>query len=288
MRKLLYIVSLLMVVIACQKEIDMDYHEVEPVVVIEGRVTNEQVYVFITRSRSMNDSVKGRGVNGATVTISTDDWSEQLVYDNGSGYYRSPSNRKGTAGQTYHLSVDLDGHHYEATSTMPKPAPITSAQFVWQPVLKNWLLIFELQATDPEPAVKGYYWFRMERFAVDPKVRRKQGSDPYRWNVFDDRGTLDGRILHDIHCMMELADGDDDEPDEDQLKSKLFDGDTITLQLMTIDRPVYEYYQSLGVGQRMGANPSSNITGGCMGYFAAGSVSHADTVIYNKNITNGR
>ena len=65
MRKLLYIVSLLLVVVACQKEIELDYRDIEPVVSIEGRVTNEQVYVLITRTRSMNDSVKGRGIGGA-------------------------------------------------------------------------------------------------------------------------------------------------------------------------------------------------------------------------------
>lgn len=288
MRKLLYIVSIMLMVIACQKEIDIDYRNIDPVVSIEGRVTNEQIYVHITRSRSMNDSVKGCGVSGATVTISSADGAEQLVYDNASGYYLSPSRLKGTAGRTYRLSVDLEGRHYESLSTMPQPAPITSAQFVWQPVLKNWLLAYQMEITDPDPTVEGYYWYRMDRFAVDTKVRRKQGNDPYRWNVFDDRGTLDGIIRRDIHCMMELADDNGDEPEDDQLKSRLFDGDTITLRLMTIDRPVYDYYQSLTVGQRMGANPKSNITGGCLGYFAAGSVSRTDTIIFNKNKVTGK
>ena len=279
----LYTLLLLLLTLSCQKEIELDYRDIEPVVSIEGRVTNEQVYVLITRTRSMNDSVKSRGIGGAVVTISSEDGTEQLVYDARDGYYRPASGMKGVPGRTYHLDVTLDGHQYAASSTMPRQAPIVSTQFIWQPLLDNGMLMYEMWATDPEPDVRNYYWYRVDRRAKDPKVRQKQGTDAYRWSSFDDRGAINARIYRDIMCVNEeMMDGQDIE--DDQLKSILFDGDTITLQLMTIDRAMFEYYQSLSVGQRMGANPISNISGGCLGYFAAGSVSHADTVIYNKNI----
>lgn len=279
----LYILLLLLLTLSCQKEIELDYRDIEPVVSIEGRVTNEQVYVLITRTRSMNDSVKGRGIGGAVVTISSEDGAEQLVYDARDGYYRPASGMKGVPGRTYRLDVTLDGHQYAASSTMPRQAPIVSTQFIWQSLLDNGMLMYEMWASDPEPDVRNYYWYRVDRRAKDPKVRQKQGTDAYRWSSFDDRGAINARIYRDIMCVNEeMMDGQDIE--DDQLKSILFDGDTITLQLMTIDRAMFEYYQSLSVGQRMGANPISNISGGCLGYFAAGSVSHADTVIYNKNI----
>lgn len=279
----LYILLLLLLTLSCQKEIELDYRDIEPVVSIEGRVTNEQVYVLITRTRSMNDSVKSRGIGGAVVTISSEDGTEQLVYDARDGYYRPASGMKGVPGRTYRLDVTLDGHQYAASSTMPRQAPIVSTQFIWQSLLDNGMLMYEMWATDPEPDVRNYYWYRVDRRAKDPKVRQKQGTDAYRWSSFDDRGAINARIYRDIMCVNEeMMDGQDIE--DDQLKSILFDGDTITLQLMTIDRAMFEYYQSLSVGQRMGANPISNISGGCLGYFAAGSVSHADTVIYNKNI----
>lgn len=279
----LYILLLLLLTLSCQKEIELDYRDIEPVVSIEGRVTNEQVYVLITRTRSMNDSVKSRGIGGAVVTISSEDGTEQLVYDVRDGYYRPASGMKGVPGRTYRLDVTLDGHQYAASSTMPRQAPIVSTQFIWQSLLDNGMLMYEMWASDPEPDVRNYYWYRVDRRAKDPKVRQKQGTDAYRWSSFDDRGAINARIYRDIMCVNEeMMDGQDIE--DDQLKSILFDGDTITLQLMTIDRAMFEYYQSLSVGQRMGANPISNISGGCLGYFAAGSVSHADTVIYNKNI----
>ena len=284
MKRLLHIAALLLLLTACQKEIDINYHDVSPVVTIEGRITNEQTYVLITRTRSMEDSVKSRGISGATVLISSDSLSEQLVYDSGTGYYQSPSGMKGVPGHTYHLTVQLDGHQYEATSTMPQPATIISAEFVSQPFLANEVLMYEMWAVDPEPDERNYFWYRMDRHSPDPQVRLKQGQEPYRWNTFDDRGSLAGRIYRDVFCVdEEMMDGVDIE--EEFLKSVLFDGDTITFQLMAIDRPTFEYYQSLGVGQRMGANPTSNISGGCLGYFTAGSVTRADTVIYHSPIS---
>ena len=61
----------------------------------------------------------------------------------------------------------------------------------------------------------------------------------------------------------------------------LYEGDTITCQLMSIDRATYDYLTSLHAGQSNGANPRSNLIGGCLGYFTAGSVTHADTLVFH-------
>ena len=66
---------------ACEKEIDFDYNEVEPIVMIEGRVTNEGTEVLVTRSRSVYDPVKPFGLEGAEVTVSADGQQDRLTYD---------------------------------------------------------------------------------------------------------------------------------------------------------------------------------------------------------------
>ena len=58
MRKLLYLLTAVATLTACKKDIDFDYHEVAPIVTIEGRVTNEGMEVRITQSHNVNDSVK--------------------------------------------------------------------------------------------------------------------------------------------------------------------------------------------------------------------------------------
>ena len=73
---------------------------------------------------------------------------------------------------------------------------------------------------------------------------------------------------------------EDDEKDWDRI---LYDGDRVTVTLMAVDPKVYNYLSELGSGQYHGANPHSNISGGCLGYFAAGSITHADTIVFSRD-----
>ena len=278
MKNTLYLILCVLVTLtACKKEIDMDYREVAPLVMIEGRVTNEGISVLITQTRNMNDSVRGKGLAGADVYIESEGVSEKLQYDASSGYYLSPSGMKGQTGKTYRMMADFKGNHYEASSTMPPLAVITSTQFKWQPILNDRMLFFCFQATDPQPDQLNYYWSRMDRKTTNPWLLEHANlSEAYRWTVFDNRGAVPGILLRDIMCMSEKKAEKNEEDDRRQL---LYDGDTVTLTLMTIDRSTYEYFKSLQSGQRGGANPQSNITGGCLGYFTAGNISRANPIV---------
>lgn len=277
----IYCCLFLIALTACTKEIGFDYHEASPVLVIEGRVTNEGSEVHITRTRNMEDAVKSPCLTGAEVIITADGVEERLPFDPSTGSYRSPL--CGTVGKTYHLEVMFEGRRYEATSTMPAPAPIKSATFLWQPVMKERLLAYEVWAADPEPDVRNYYWYRMDRRTAttrdDISAYLSATADAYRWNIFDDRGCPPGLIYRDVMCMSERV---VDENEKENWKNILYEGDTITFSLMTIDRPTYDFFRSLRSGQSGGANPASNITGGdCLGYFTATSITHADTIRFS-------
>lgn len=274
MRKLLTISTLLLLLSSCEKEIDIDYHEIAPMVVIEGRVTNEGTEVSVRRSRSVTDSVQGVSLPGATISIYDNGEEHSLAYDTKDGCYRS--NLKGAEGHNYRMTVDFEGIRYEASSTMPAPSSIISTDFYWFNILDERLLVDVLWATDPDPEQRNYFLYRIDRHSSNPHITKKMQRRAYRWNVFDDRGNPPGQIFRDIHCMMEQTALDDKEDDWDQI---LYDGDTIMTQLHTIDLPAYEYFRTLLSGQGEGANPISNISGGCLGYFMASSITHADTVV---------
>jgi len=71
------------------------------------------------------------------------------------------------------------------------------------------------------------------------------------------------------------------EDDKDDWDKILYEGDTITMRLMVINQPTFDYLRSLSTGQRNGANPTGNIKGDpCLGYFMAASVTHADTIVF--------
>lgn len=265
----------LLLITACKKVIDFDYNEIAPIVVIEGRVTNEGTEVVVTKSRSVNDSVMGPCQAGAVVVVSHQGVSETIPYDSHSKSYRSAL--KGKAGETYRLSVDFEGRHYEGEAVMHAPAPILSAEFIWFSMLDERMVVYELWALDPAPDERNYYRYRVDRLTHHPHFKDKRKGKAYAWNVFDDRGNPPGLLYRDIFCMSERAADEDKEENWDRI---LYEGDTITFQLMTIDRATYDYFTSLRTGQGGGANPRSNLTGGCLGYFTAGSVTRADTLVF--------
>ena len=278
MRKILYIILSIVALTSCKKEIDFDFNEIEPLVVIEGRVTNEGTKVQITPSRSVTDSIRPRCLQGATVAITAEGISTIVPYDEASDSYCSPLS--GIPGTTYQLSVDYNGHHYEASAMMPEPAPIISADFYWMTMLDERMLVYELWALDPYPSQRNQYWYRIDRITHHPHFQGKRTTEPYRWGVLDDRGCPPGYVFLD---MMSTSEKTMDKDEEEHWKSILYDGDSITCQLMTIDRPVYDYFSSLRAGQSGGANPRTNISGGCLGYFAAGSVTRTDTIVFRRS-----
>ncbi len=275
MRKYLYCLLLATSILSCKKEIDFDYNEIDPIIVVEGRVTNEGCEVKMTKSRSMLDSVRSRCLTGANVVVSCDGIASPLSYNSAKDCYSSPL--LGIPGKTYQLSIDYEGEHYEATSTMPAPAPILTTEFLWQDIVNERLLAYEMWAVDPAPGERNYYWYRMDRTYHHPHFATRKPKEPYRWSVFDDRGNPPGKIYRDVMCMSERA---AEEDEEENWKGILYEGDSVMFQLMTIDRPTFEFFSSLRAGQSGGANPKSNITGGCQGYFAAGSITHADTLVF--------
>ena len=264
---------------ACKKEIDFDYNEIEPIVVVEGRVTNEGTTVMVTKSRSVTDSIRGRCQTGAVVTISGGGVDEVINYDPQAQCYRSPLT--GRVGESYRLTVDFEGHRYEGTATMPAAAPILNAGFLWFTMFDERMVVYELWATDSNPDERNYYWFRMDRRSHHPHFEGKRKTEPYRWNVFDNRGARSGLLYRDIMCMSERMAEEDKEEDWDRI---LYEGDSITCQLMSIDRATYDYFASLRAGQGNGANPRSNLTGGCLGYFTAGSVTRSDTLVFHYDM----
>ncbi len=264
---------------ACEKELDFSYHTTEPLLVIEGRVTNEGSEVLITRTRAVDDSVRSRGLSGAEVLVTCDDGSTTLLpFDPATGTYRSPM--KGETGHSYQLKVHFEGRSYSATSNMPPVATILSANFLWQSVMGSRLLVYEMWAAEQQPSERNFYCYRMDRRSSHPNMKGKRQGDTYRWAVFDNRGCPPGYIYRDVMCSSEQL---MDDEDEEYWNTTLYEGDIITFQLMSIDRSVYDYYASLRTGQNGGANPRSNISGGCLGYFAAMNISRTSPQVFHRD-----
>ena len=89
----LFLLSFLLLLASCEKEIFLDYRSIEKIVVIEGFISNETAKVMLTLTRNMEDSVKTAAIEGAAITLSGNNgFSEAFEYKD--GYYYSPSDRK--------------------------------------------------------------------------------------------------------------------------------------------------------------------------------------------------
>ena len=58
---------------SCEHEIDFDYPKSETMVVFDGQISNEGVFVRISRTRPIGDNQKGQPINTAQVFIISDD-----------------------------------------------------------------------------------------------------------------------------------------------------------------------------------------------------------------------
>lgn len=242
--------------LACEKEIDIDLNTSQPTIVIEGLVSDQlgPYTVKLTHTVNFDENNTFPPVSGASVIIYDDAGNREVLTETNPGIYHSMT-IQGTPGRTYFLEVKTGDDTYEAVSTMPSPVNIDT-------------LTVE-DTGDFGPAGHG------ETITVhytDPVGE----SNYYRFVLIVNGVVRDGVFIDND----DLHDGDikDLELIDYSENTNLTTGDTATVVLQTIDENVYEYFRTLreisgsnggGMGQSTSpANPISNISNGALGYFS--------------------
>lgn len=245
---LLLLIIGLFLLSSCEEIIDLDLKNAEPVIVIEGNVNDqfENQYVRISKTIPFTTSNTFNGFKGAKVTLSTAGSASINFPEISDGIYKS-SAFKGVPGKTYKLEVLADGKVYSATSTMPFPVVPDSIGFKKLNFFGNKNIFPTVFYKDPVN-IQNQYRYILE-------INDKFQSDI----VFEDRFN-DGNEVSDVI----IYDGDD-------IKS----GDTIDIEMQSIDRNVFKYYFAISqIGGNGGppvapANPDSNFSNGALGIFSA-------------------
>jgi hypothetical protein len=263
---------LLLFLTACEKEIDIDYHQVNRLYVAEGLVTqdgstnrtNKPTYVRLTTTQDMTDNVSnGYNLTNATIVLSEDGHVVDTLRYWRNGYYVSDC--QGYEGCQYAIDIYYDGRHFQSSSVMQAAPQFSSFRFVWKDVLTERMLFADLKLDD----IKGqnnFYFMHIYRNGIG-----------YRWAVMDDSHNPGGELQQLFSCTTER---NLDKNDDDGLK----DGDKIHVEIRSIDRRTYDYFYSMQVMQNSGTNPVQNFTGGCLGYFSACYVSSYDTVFLRSDV----
>jgi hypothetical protein len=239
------------VVLSCKKVINLDLGNDSGKLVIEGNITDRvgQQYVKLSRNVPFTSTNTYPPVTGATVTIDNNQGRVAQFKEGPAGTYILDS-AYATAGRTYTLSVTTGGQTYKASSTMPDDVVMdsitTSKNILDKKDNKRMMTVY---FNDPA-GVKNQYRFVMYVNGVQVKTIF----------AFDDQ-FIDGKYV-----TLDLQ----------QNETDIFPGDTVRIEMQSIDRPVYTYWFTLEQqqGNNPGgavapSNPPTNITPATLGYFSA-------------------
>ncbi|SEL13852.1 DUF4249 domain-containing protein [Parapedobacter koreensis] len=260
------LLCLVLLVVSCEKEIDIQLDGVEKKYVIEGTVTDQEggSQVWVSRTKDFAEDNSRTGVSGAIVEISDGNTSYTLQEDE-NGHYTAPA-LIGTSGTTYHLSVRIGTEQFSASSNMPQKVSMDSLYTRQEFLFDEMENLPTIDFSDPA-GERNYY-----RFVLYVNDIKKRDIFAY------DDDMIDGNSQS--ISLFYLGDGEeDDDPRNDKIKS----GDLVRVQMLCTDAAVYKYFYSLSssaTGNPNGAapaNPVSNLQGGALGYFSAHTVQQQET-----------
>lgn len=251
------LIQFVFALIACEKVIQPDLKNFEPQLVIEGVITNQGVpcEVKISESISFAEGSSFKGVENALVFITDDIGNSETLAEASPGVYKS-SAISGVPGRTYHLKVITAGKEYHASCKMP-------FQISLDTLLQN-----SQTAND-----------NTRRFIIPHYTDPSSYQNYYRFKVYDNRMPLSKIFIRND----KLNNGLKVKEPLGPFFVDLVPGDSAEVSMMCIEKSVYDYFfsleQTLSGNSAAPSNPVSNISGGCLGYFSAHTVSRKTIVI---------
>ena len=243
---LIYIISGLTLT-ACEKEIDIDYHDADMRYVVEAFVSNTGTTVRISHTKPMDDNTTDSNISNATVILTAGDTIREIIPYSSNGFYTSSF--KGIPGITYHLDISLDGNHFTSSSTMQRVPMMNEFRIVRKKMLSNDYIFGDIRLQDI-PNENNYYFVHIYRNGLG-----------YRWAAFKDESNPNKELQQLFGFFREGSNKEE----------VLHEGDKLRVVIRTIDRGAYDYLKSVGSMDQTGTNPIDNFTGGCLGYFSAHS-----------------
>lgn len=270
------IITLALVITSCEETIILDTRQVDPALVVDAHITNEQKIHIIELNQSVDFyfNAEPPAVTNAQVVVY--DLAGGETYDfihnpsenhNLDGFYFSKEVFNGNIGHTYELQIIWNGESYFATETMPALTEIDTLKYRINPT--EFLepgkpgLYYEvlLDAHEPQETVDFYYF---EFFRNDSLVRDNENSI-----YFTDDKFLQEQI-QDLPSPIYYR-------RNDEAKIRMY---SITQDAFIFLNDLFNVMNNdSGMFSPPPANPRNNISNGALGYFMVSAVESATIVI---------
>lgn len=251
---------------ACEEVIDIDLDEVTPRLIVEGYVTNTHDPCIVKLSKTVNyfDVNEFPMVSSALVTISDNVGNTTILAEQTPGIYET-GRYFGISGRTYTITVKTDNKIYTASSYMPSLVPVDSLKYKF----RQGGLFYE----------EGYY--------VSVYFTDIAAEDNYYLLKFYLNGTLyeHPEGYYDDYLVFEDDFFEGNNIDFEFWNAPVSLNDTIVVELISIDKAVFEYYDTLNELIEGGShppaapqNPTTNISNDALGFFGAFAIA-SETII---------
>lgn len=243
---------------SCEKVIDLKLENTEPIIVIDGGISdiNENQVIRISKTYNFTEPNKFNGITGAMVVLTRPNGSTLNYNEVTAGVYQSARFR-GVPGSKYIVNVTVEGKTYTASSTMPAKVQLDSLTFKQFNFFGDINTYVAVNYSDPIGTPNQY------RYIL--KFKGKIEED----RVSEDRFNNGNKVSDVIFYKLD----------------QVVPGDSLHVDFQCIDYNVYRYFYSLGQTTGAGgppvapANPVSNFNNGALGVFNAYTSSKRITVI---------
>lgn len=256
-----FLLALTITFFSCEKVVELDLDDAQQVIVVEGIVHDSlgDNFVLLSKSKSFNDNQgQFEKISGASVIISDNAGNNFTLSEVEPGRYQNTL-LEGVSGRKYFLNVTVDGKIFTSESILPTKIELDSLSYE--------------EVNNPFGGDEG----EVLEYRVFTHFRDPENIENfYRLKVFNGEKQEKGFLSLDNN----FIDGDD--VDFPIFISEFEEGDTATVQLLSVDEINYRYFNAIESSQNgeVPGNPESNIVGeNVVGYFGAYAKSQKSIII---------
>ncbi|MCD6347451.1 MAG: DUF4249 domain-containing protein [Bacteroidales bacterium] len=257
---------------SCTKIIDIELNSALQKIVIEAKISDNHrpATLYLSRTTDFFNPSAPEKVTGALVTLSNNLDQRDTLEEISEGIYQG-STLTGQSGIKYFVKVEDGDQSYEASSSLPQKVYIDSTGFqkieIKSPHSDPGYLV-SCTYTDPGDQ-HNYYRINASKISRDTTnheiLRRTVILDDQLFNGQQNTTSVNRRLTF--------------QP-----------GDTIKIELISIDHDAFRYfnqlYDSFGMPARFSssapANPETNLSNGAMGYFSAQAIDQKIIILPDK------